>query len=438
MSDAELSDPERWKRVVELARVGICRVDKNFNTIYVNPCMAEMLGYSAEEIMGENLLSFIPEDLKNMMIEYVEKKSRGVSEGYEFEFLRKDESRTSTLISSDCVFGADGKFERGTFTAIEVTKQRVTEDLLRASRNTLETIFEAISDSLSAVDLESRISKLMNRVKGLLESNASIRSIQEKERIVDELRLHTQHLKELVEERISELLKAERLAAIGQVAAMIAHDLRNPLQDIRLAQHLLGKRCPQEGKLLNQIDRNIAYADGVVDSLLIYSRDSPLNCQETNMNQLLIESLRESALPEHIKVEEKLSELPHMHVAQNDMKRVFRNLILNAIQAMERGGTLTLETNLVGDSVEISIGDTGVGIAGYQLGLIWKPFYTSKPKGMGLGLSVAKRVVELHGGTIAVKSKLGEGSTFIIRIPICTPNTATNGSFESQKVGCAR
>lgn len=418
-------DSKWWKRVVELVGVGIWQVDKNFNTTYINPCMAEMLGYFTEEIMGKNLLSFVPEDLKNMMTEHMEKMGGGVSEGYESNFLRKDGSRISPLISSDCVFDADGKFERGTLTAIDIAKQRMTEDLLKASQNALKVIFDAVSDSLFTVDSESRISRLMNRIEELMEINVSVGSVHEKERIEHELGLHAQHLKELVEERILELLKAERLAAVGQAAAMIAHDLRNPLQDIRLAQHLLGKRCPHEGKLLDQIDRNIEYADGVVDSLLIYSQDRPLNHQETNINQLLRECLREFALLEYVKVEEKLRELPSTYVDQNQMRRVFKNLILNAIQAMERGGTLTLETKLVENSIVVSVQDTGQGISEIKQGLIWKPFHTSKPRGMGLGLSIAKRIVELHGGTIDVKSKLGEGSTFTVYMPMHTPNATT-------------
>lgn len=418
-------DSKWWKRVVELVGVGIWQVDKNFNTTYINPYMAEMLGYFTEEIMGKNLLSFVPEDLKNMMTEHMEKMGEGVSEGYESNFLRKDGSRISSLISSDCVFDADGKFERGTLTAIDIAKQRMTEDLLKASQNALKVIFDAVSDSLFTVDSESRISRLMNRIEELMEINVSVGSVHEKEQIEHELGLHAQHLKELVEERILELLKAERLAAVGQAAAMIAHDIRNPLQDIRLAQHLLGKRCPHEGKLLDQIDRNIEYADGVVDSLLIYSQDRLLNHQETNINQLLRECLREFALLEYVKVEEKLRELPSTYVDQNQMRRVFKNLILNAIQAMERGGTLTLETKLVENSIVVSVQDTGQGISEIKQDLIWKPFHTSKPRGMGLGLSIAKRIVELHGGTIDVKSKLGEGSTFTVYMPMHTPNATT-------------
>jgi len=438
MSESELEDSEGWKRATELARVGIWQIDKSFNITYVNSCMAEMLGYSAEEIMGNNLLSFVSEDSKNVLTQCVEERGRGVGEGYEFGFLRKDGSGIFTLIAFDRIFDADGKFERGTLTAIDITKQRVTEDILKASQNAIKTIFDALSDSLSTIDSGSRISKLMNRIKELLDNNASICGVQEKEQIEDELRVHTQHLKELVEERIQELLKAERMAAIGQAAAMIAHDLRSPLQDIRLAQHFLGKLHPHERKLLSQVDRGIEYAEGVVDSLLIYSQDRRLNHQDTNMNSMLSECLRESPPPEHIKVEEKLSEVPRICVDQNQMKRVFKNLILNAIQSMANGGTLTLETKCVGDTAVISVIDIGEGISEIKQDLIWKPFYTSKPRGMGLGLSVAKHVVELHGGTIDVKSKLGEGSTFTVRIPMHKPGITTFSPLERQNVVSAK
>jgi len=421
----ELEDFERWKRVVELAGVGIWQINKNFKITYVDTRMAEMLGYSAEEMRGKNLFLFVPKDRKNMIIEFLEKNR--ASEGHESELFRKDGRRISALISFNCVFDADGKFERGTLATIDVTKQKGREDMVEACQNTLETMFNAISYSLHPVDKEGRIVKLMNRIRGLLYSDASTCGIQEKQQTIDELRLHTEHLKELVEERVSELLRAERLAAVGQTATMIAHDLRNPLQDIRLAQYLLAKHYSHEKKkkqmeLLNKIDRNVAYADEIVNSLLMYSQEISLNRKETDINQLLRECLRETAPPEHVKVEEKLMEVPNIRVDQNQMKRLFKNLILNAIQAMEGGGTLTLESNRVGSSVVFSITDTGEGLSEIKRGLIWKPFYTTKAKGMGLGLSVAKGVVEMHDGTIAVKSKLGEGSSFTVQIPISGPS----------------
>jgi len=425
---SELEDLERVKRTLRFSGIGIGQVDKDFDTTYVNTRMAEILGYSAEEMIGNNLLSFVPEDMKNMIIEYLNK--RDVNEDHKFEFLRKDGNGISTLVSAIHVFDADGKFERGTIAAIDITKQKGLEDVLEASRNTLETIFTAISYSLRPVDREGRIVKLMNRIRELLDTDASICGIQEKQQIIDELRLHTEHLKELVEERVSELLKAERMAAVGQAAAMIAHDLRNPLQDIRLAQYLLGKRYPNERKLLNQIDRNVEYANGVINSLLIYSQEHPLTRKETNINKLLMECLTESALPQHIIVEKKLREVPSIYVDQNQMKRLFKNLVLNAIQAMEGGGTLALESNCVENSVVISIRDTGEGISETKQGLIWKPFYTSKAKGMGLGLSVVKRVVEMHSGTIDMESNLGKGSTFTVHIPTHKPSVTTFNHLE--------
>jgi len=438
MSDAEVVDTAEWRRVAELAGAGVCMVDENFDILYVNARMAELLGYSVAEMMSRNLLLSVPEDLKKTMISRLKDNSGGTFSYFEFTFLRKNGETISTLISSDCTFEADGRFKKGTLIIMDITKQKGAEELLGASRNTLETVFEAISGSLRPVDSEGRISELMNRIKQLLDSKELISSNEERQRTLNEIRLHTEHLKELVEERIQELLKAERLAAVGQAAAMIAHDLRNPLQDIRLAQHLLGNLYLNEGeeeklkKLLNQIDRNAAYANGIIDSLLIYSQERPLSYQETNINQLLQESLRESAPPEHIKVKENLNKVPNIFLDQNLMKRVFQNLILNAIQAMETGGTLILETKTEEDSVAVSVKDAGKGISEIEQRLIWKPFYTSKPKGMGLGLSIAKRVVEMHGGNIGIESKLGEGSTFTVHIPICTPHVTTCSPFEKK------
>jgi len=435
MSNAKAVETEQWKRAAELAGAGVCIVDENFDILYVNACLAEMLGYSVAEIMSRNLLLFVPEDLKKTMNSRMKDSNRCTFTNYEFILPRKDGSTISAFISSYCIFKAKGRFKRGTLIIRNITKEKGAEELLGASRNTLETVFNAISGSLHPVDGEGRISELMNRIKQLLENNRPICSIEEKLQILDEIRLHTEHLKELVEERIQELLKAERLVAVGQAAAMIAHDLRNPLQDIRLAHHLLGNHYlnkREEERLLNQIDRNIAYANGIIDSLLIYSQERPLNSQKTNINQLLKESLRESAPPEHIKMKKNLNKVPNIFVDQNLMKRVFQNLILNAIQAMEKEGTITLETKSEKSSVAVSIQDTGKGISEIEMNLIWRPFYTSKSKGMGLGLPIAKRVVEMHGGTIDIESKQGEGSTFTVHIPTCTPHVTTGRPLEKK------
>jgi len=306
----------------------------------------------------------------------------------------------------------------------DITEFKYVEEALKTSQKRLEMIFDAVAGVLYTIDQRSLGPTLVNQLKKLVRTETDMGGV-EAQRVDTEFGVHVEHLKELVEERVSELLKAERMAALGEAATKIAHDLRNPLQDIRLAQYLLRKRCSNEHKLIDQIERCVAYAEGIVENLLIHGGKKSLTLQETDVNQLLRKSVQESALPENVKVEERLTELPRVYVDQGQMKRLLQNLILNAVQAMENGGILTVESSCSEGSLVVSIQDTGVGIPEARLELIWRPFYTTKSKGIGLGLSVAKQIVEMHGGTISVKSSLGGGSNFTIRLPARTSNEVT-------------
>jgi signal transduction histidine kinase len=123
-------------------------------------------------------------------------------------------------------------------------------------------------------------------------------------------------------------------------------------------------------------------------------------------------------VPETVKVSKIIEkDFPKVTVDPTLMRRVFTNLILNGIQAMPNGGRLTIKAVKTGDDVLISIKDTGVGIPGESLEKIWSPLHTTKAKGVGLGLPVCKRLVEAHDGNIIVESKVGEGSTFTVKLP---------------------
>ena len=221
----------------------------------------------------------------------------------------------------------------------------------------------------------------------------------------------------------AELAKSQRFAAIGETAAMVGHDLRNPLQGIAGAVYYLATKerpkLSKEGRnMLQLIEEDIGRSDKIISDLLEYSRELHLELSETNVKSITEDALATVKIPKGIRVVNSTKNQPTMRLDLEKMRRVFLNLTLNAVDAMPKGGTLTIASIRSGDNVHITFKDTGEGMTTETLTKLWSPLFTTKAKGMGFGLPVAKRLVEAHGGSINVESKLGKGSTFTVTLPI--------------------
>jgi len=220
-----------------------------------------------------------------------------------------------------------------------------------------------------------------------------------------------------------ELLKAERLAAIGEVATMVGHDLRNPLTGIATAAYYLKMRLGSKmdkkmEEMLELIDKDIEYSNKIISDLLEYSREIRLELVETTPKSIVEDSLTLVKVSQNIQILDFTGSEPRINVDVQKMKRVFVNIIKNSIDAMPEGGKLTIKSKESGDSVEIAFADTGAGMTGEIMEKLWMPLFTTKAKGMGLGLSICKRIVEAHGGSIFVNSTVGKGTTFTVTLPI--------------------
>jgi len=233
--------------------------------------------------------------------------------------------------------------------------------------------------------------------------------------------------RKLLEAQRSQL---EKLGAIGETAAMVGHDLRNPLQAIKNAAYVLKHMMPKgpnapsvpamdkAKRMLEVVDDAVTYADNIVLDLRDFSVDrNPLRGQ-ADINVLIDGALSNMGIPEGVTINRQFQQTPLLNVDADQMRRVFQNLVENAVQAMENKGTLTVTTKESDGFVEVVFNDTGAGISKDTMGKLFTPFHTTKAQGMGLGLAICKRFVEAHGGTIAVESQEGEGSTFTVRLPI--------------------
>lgn len=226
-----------------------------------------------------------------------------------------------------------------------------------------------------------------------------------------------------IENKTIKLQKSERLAAIGELATMVAHDLRNPLQGIANAAFYLKRKIDpkidnKQKEMLELIEEDVKYSDKIVNDLVDYSREMLLELTEITPQSLIKEALSIIEIPDNIKVLDETQSEPTIKVDVRNMKRAFFNMIRNAIEAMPRGGTLTLKSKVSNGNVEFVFSDTGVGISKENLAKLFTPLFTTKAKGMGFGLPICKRVIEAHEGKISVESTLTKGTTFILTIPV--------------------
>jgi PAS domain S-box-containing protein len=237
-----------------------------------------------------------------------------------------------------------------------------------------------------------------------------------------------QRTRELVETQ-NKLIKSERLAAIGELAAMVGHDLRNPLTGIAGATYYIKansspKLDKKSREMLDIIEEDIQRSNEIVNDLLEYSKEIKLEFSETTPKSVLKGALSLVEIPKNIQLKNSTRDTPRIRVDVEKISRVFINIIKNAVDAMPRGGTLTIRSKKSNDNVEFSFTDTGEGMTKCVLEKIWSPLFTTKAKGMGFGLSICKRIVEAHTGKVSVRSAIAKGSTFTITIPI---NPETDG-----------
>jgi len=241
-------------------------------------------------------------------------------------------------------------------------------------------------------------------------------------------------LEKRVEERTRELremqgylIQSEKLASLGKMAAGVAHEINNPLTSILINAHLM----LEKGDLKNEYQENLTLiaeetsrCAQIVKGLLEFARQTPSRMTWADINELIdrtTQLLEKQAAVRNINIVKDLNRsLPFLELDKNKIQQVFWNLMLNACEAMPSGGVLTIRSRLGSDGrdVEIVFADTGVGIPQENIHKLFDPFFTTKSSGTGLGLAVTYGIIHRHGGTIDVKSEVGQGAIFTVTIPL--------------------
>jgi PAS domain S-box-containing protein len=263
-----------------------------------------------------------------------------------------------------------------------------------------------------------------------------VRDITERKRAEEALKEYSERLEEMVDERTQELrdaqqqlLRAERLAAIGQLGASIGHELRNPLGIIKNSTYYLNMKLGQASekvkKHLGIIEKEITRSNKIITDLMDFARVRRPALRKTDVNLLVREAVSRSKVPGNVEVITHLKKgLSPLMADPGQIEQVFINMISNAAQAMTSsnsaetrdGGRLEISTRAEDGFIVTEFKDDGCGISEENLGKLFEPLFTTKTRGIGLGLAISTAIVEAHEGRIEVESELGKGTTFTVKL----------------------
>jgi PAS domain S-box-containing protein len=598
---------EKYRRIVETTEEGIWVIDAESNTAFVNKKMAEMLGYTVDEMLGRNLFTFMDDEWKKIAEKNVERRRSGIRELHDFKFLRKDGSYIWALLSTSPILDNKGKYTGALAMVTDITDRKLIESALKEKTELYENLLKAQSDIGDGVSItegqrfvyvndalckiygytreellslptfldlvvpehkEWVVNRLRARLSGenvgdqgelevirkdgkIIDIEYSvkiihidghtrlfsiIRDVTERKRIEKELykyqsrfarildiaedaiisvdenqiikifnqgaekifgynedevtgksldmlipprfiEIHRKHIAgfekskdatrkmgerrevfgrrkdgtefpaeatisklELENEKIftvmlrditerkqmeEKLRRMERLSALGQLASTVAHEIRNPLGAISLNfQYLLEElKIPDTYKnTLKNMELGILRIQDVVKGILDFARSAEPNLKKYSINEIIdssIKSVENQFQKDNIMIVRNYGDIDvEVLVDMYQIIQVFVNLFLNAKDAMQSGGKLTIRTTYNKNSINVHIEDTGKGIPTENLSKIFEPFFTTKTEGIGLGLAVVYKILEQHQSQISVESEVGVGTKFTVSFPL--------------------
>jgi signal transduction histidine kinase len=285
--------------------------------------------------------------------------------------------------------------------------------------------------------LDNMAVQLDEYTKSLALKNTTLKlEIEERKRVEEELREYREHLEILVRQRTQELeeaqaqlIRKERLSALGQLAATVAHEIRNPLATIRTSVFMIGDAIERNemgriDRAIELTERNITRCDMIITELLDYTRERDLHVKPTDIDCWLEKLLSEHVIPEEIICTKDFRTGISTPIDGEYLRRAIINVLDNAIDALRdensQGNQLTVSTHVLENRLEIRFSDNGCGIPEDQVEKLFEPLFSTKSFGVGLGMSIVKNVIEQHGGGIEIQSTESKGTTITLWLPLTT------------------
>jgi len=467
-----------WEQLQDLINnlsEGIAILDQKDQFIFNNPKVCQILGATPNKITGSCLTDYLSQDQTQKYYAYKQKHAQQKTGSIELEINSPGKThRTIILTSSPRV--VDGKFS-GFFTVLgDISEKKKMEEeqqslarfpeenpnpVLRldqsgrilyvnqAGRKILESWkyqekkrlpaeiisrIEACITTNNTIEFDFCADKLtfnfsLTPIAGMRYVNMYGMNVTELRKAEAGLMKYSQGLEKLAAEKTAQLVQAqeklirqEKLALMGQLASGVGHELRNPLAVINNALYMLRLQKNSKDKAtreyLDIIDQEVAASNKIITDLLTFARVKPSNQSPTDLHTLLDPILKKFPPTENVSVKINLAQnLPHIWVDSQQIEQVLANLITNAYQAMPEGGSLEINAKTTGNALRLDIKDSGVGIPPENLEKIFEPLFSTKTKGIGLGLTVSKMLMELNNGRIEVASQVGKGTTFTLFLP---------------------
>jgi len=365
---------ERFRSIVESTSDWIWEVDANGVYTYASPKVRDILGYDPEEVIGKTPFDLMPPD---------------ESERIGTEFRAIVQARRAFERLENCNLHRDGRL----------------------------------------VLLETSGVPIIDKDGNLLGYRGIGRDVTERKQ-AEELRNYSEQLEKMVDLRTRELrdaqdalVRKEKLAVLGQLAGGVGHELRNPLGVISNAVYYLETKLSDADRAIKKhlalIASEVQHSEEIVSDLLEFSRTKPGKKEEIAISVLVAQVLERYTPPQKVKVTITMaSDLPLVFVDSQQTRQVIGNLVTNAYEAMPDGGELFISAHAEDREVQLLVRDTGCGISHENMKMLFEPLFTTKEKGIGLGLAVSRILAQANGGSITAESEEGKGATFVVTFPV--------------------
>lgn len=372
-----LESEERFRKAFQYSAVGMALVGLDGHWLKVNHAFCQMIGYSEQELLTKTFQDITHPDDLNTDLDFVAQLLAGKADHYQMEkrYFHKDGHIVWICLSVSLILDAQHRPLHFVSQIDDITERKLTEEKIRKLNEELEA-------------------KVEERTQALVDAQ-------------------------------EELVRNEKLAVLGQIAGSVGHELRNPLgvmsNAVYFLQTVLSDADDTTTEYLNIIKSEIAGAERIVSDLLDAVRTKPPRPEAVSLRELIDLTMRKYTLPPAVTMEFDIPEtLSSLRVDAMQIQQVLRNLISNGVEAMPEGGTLKIRASEDSETktVAVSVRDEGPGMTPEQLRKLFQPLFTTKARGIGLGLVVVKNLTQANGGVVKVESAPGQGSVFTVTLPI--------------------